>query len=112
MKFNAMLTTANASSYEPIVFNLLDGTDTDTIPERIVRIPTIDGSAALYSLGKSDADRTFSLTVSENVEKMKQLDEIRNLYNEFCISIHSGVFKGMISDVNADTITFLVGEKL
>ena len=112
MKFQAILTTAAPSSYEPVILQLLDGSDTDKIPERVVRVPTIDGSAVLYSLGKTDADRTLSLKVSESVETLNLTDEIRNFYNEFCVSIHSGAFKGMISDASSDTITFLVGERL
>jgi hypothetical protein len=112
MKLQAILTTANASSYEPVVFEVLDGSDTDTTPERVVRVPTIDGSAVLYSLGKSDADRTISITFNSDIETVNLIDEMRNGYTDFCLSLHHGVYSGMIQDVSSDKLTFLVGAKL
>jgi len=112
MKLQAALTTANVSSYEPVFFEVLDGSDTDTVPERVVRSATIDGSAALYSLGKSDADRTLSITFDADIETVNLIDEMRSGYTDFCLSVHHGVYSGMIQDVSSDKLTFLVGAKL
>lgn len=112
----AILTTASASSYAPLVLSLNPDSNISDSPERVVRTPTIDGDVYLYSLGKSDGDRTFNVIASVPFSTVETLEEMRNLYNEFCLSLPDGVYKGMISNVGESSgfisISFLPSEKL
>lgn len=111
----AIITTSEVSSYPPVVLVLNPDSRINDIPERIVRTPTIDGSAVLYSLGKTDADRTFVLESGLDRSVFQTLDMMRKDYSDFNLALPDGVYHGMISDIAVSDkmqITFLTDGKI
>jgi hypothetical protein len=105
------ITTKLISSYAPLIIRAETGTDTETTPERVVRTPTIDGGVVLYSLGKTDGDRTLTINAKLTRAERKQLENMRNDYTDFVFAGPDGCFAGMIVSVSGQggnvTITFL-----
>lgn len=111
----AIITTSEVSSYPPVLLVLNPDSRINDIPERVVRTSTIDGGAVVYSLGKTDADRTFVLESALDLGAFQTLDMMRNDYSDFNLALPDGVYHGMISDVSVSDkmqITFLTDGKL
>ena len=111
----AIITTSEVSSYPPLVLVLNPDSKINDIPERVVRTPTLDGGAVLYSLGKTDADRTFVLESALDLSTFQALDLMRNDYSDFNLALPDGVYHGMISDISVSDkiqITFLPDGKI
>lgn len=112
----ALLTTAEASPYEPIYLYLDKSSSIDLIPERVVKTKTIDGGSVMYSLGKTDSDRDFSLKSALTESQVLLIDAIRNAYSDFVVAIPSGAFKGKIERIDVTSglanIAFWVDSKL
>ena len=105
------IATRLISNYDPLIIRALPGSDTETTPERVVRVKTIDGGVYQYSLGKTNGDRTITISAKLTRAERMQLENMRNDYTDFVFSGQDGVFPGMIESVSgqggAVTITFL-----
>jgi len=110
------LSTENYHPDAPLLLTPQPGTDMETLPVRMARIPTLDGGAVIDHRGLCQGDRT--LTIKAALTRTEYARFYRMIASEtlFTLSCEQGFFTGAIQSISGTggyvSISFLVLEKI